>query len=30
MNIINPTTHPYPDNLLYDIFGREWEFPRPG
>ena len=30
MNIINPTTHPYPDNLLYDIFGCEWEFPRPG
>ena len=30
MNIINPTTHPYPDNLLYDIFGGEWEFPRPG
>ena len=29
MNIINPTTHPYPDNLLYDIFGGEWEFPRP-
>ena len=20
----------YPDNLLYDIFGGEWEFPRPG
>ena len=19
----------YPDNLLYDIFGREWEYPRP-
>ena len=30
MNIINPTTIPYPDNLLYDIFGGEWEFPRPG
>ena len=30
MNIINPTTLPYPDNLLYDIFGGEWEFPRPG
>ena len=30
MNTINPTTHPYPDNLLYDIFGGEWEFPRPG
>ena len=29
MNTINPTTHPYPDNLLYDIFGGEWEFPRP-
>ena len=29
MNIIKPTTHPYPDNLLYDIFGGEWEFPRP-
>ena len=29
MNIINPTTIPYPDNLLYDIFGGEWEFPRP-
>lgn len=29
MNIINPTTIPYPDNLLYDIFGCEWEFPRP-
>ena len=23
-------TLPYPDNLLYDIFGGEWEFPRPG
>ena len=22
-------TLPYPDNLLYDIFGCEWEFPRP-
>lgn len=30
MNTINPTTLPYPDNLLYDIFGGEWEFPRPG
>ena len=30
MNIINPNTLPYPDNLLYDIFGGEWEFPRPG
>ena len=30
MNIINPTTLTYPDNLLYDIFGGEWEFPRPG
>ena len=30
MNIIKPTTRPYPDNLLYDIFGGEWEFPRPG
>lgn len=30
MNIINPTTIPYPDNLLYDIFGGEWEFLRPG
>lgn len=30
MNIISPTTLPYPDNLLYDIFGGEWEFPRPG
>ena len=30
MNTINPTTHPYPDNLLYDIFGGEWDFPRPG
>ena len=30
MNFINPTTIPYPDNLLYDIFGGEWEFPRPG
>ena len=30
MNIINPTTLPYPDNLLYDIFGGEWEYPRPG
>lgn len=29
MNTINPTTLPYPDNLLYDIFGGEWEFPRP-
>ena len=29
MNIINPTTHPYPDNLLYDIFCGEWEYPRP-
>lgn len=29
MNTINPTTHPYPDNLLYDIFGGEWEYPRP-
>ena len=29
MNIINPTTLPYPDNLLYDIFGGEWESPRP-
>ena len=29
MNIIKPTTHPYPDNLLYDIFGCEWEFPLP-
>ena len=29
MNIIKPTTHPYPDNLLYDIFGGEWEYPRP-
>ena len=29
MNIINPTTLPYPDNLLYDIFGGEWEYPRP-
>ena len=29
MNIINPTALPYPDNLLYDIFGGEWEFPRP-
>ena len=29
MNIINPTTIPYPDNLLYDIFGGEWEYPRP-
>ena len=19
----------YPDNLLYGIFGREWEYPRP-
>ena len=19
----------YPDNLLYDIFGSEWEYPRP-
>ena len=24
------TTENYPDNLLYDIFGGEWEFPRPG
>ena len=23
-------TLPYPDNLLYDIFCGEWEFPRPG
>ena len=30
MNIIKPTTLPYPDNLLYDIFCGEWEFPRPG
>ena len=30
MNTINPTTLPYPGNLLYDIFGCEWEFPRPG
>ena len=30
MNIINPTTLTYPDNLLYDIIGGEWEFPRPG
>lgn len=30
MNSINPTTLPYPDNLLYDIFGGEWEYPRPG
>ncbi len=30
MNTINPTTLPYPDNLLYDIFDGEWEFPRPG
>lgn len=30
MNTINPTTLPYPDNLLYDIFGGEWEYPRPG
>ena len=29
MNIIKPTTLPYPDNLLYDIFGGEWEYPRP-
>ena len=29
MNTINPTTLPYPDNLLYDIFGGEWEYPRP-
>ena len=29
MNTINPTTLPYPDNLLYDIFGCEWEFPLP-
>ena len=30
MNIINPPPLSYPDNLLYDIFGGEWEFPRPG
>ena len=30
MNTINPTTLPYPENLLYDIFGGEWEYPRPG
>ena len=30
MNTINPTTLPYPDNLLYDIFGGECAFPRPG
>ena len=29
MNIINPNTLPYPDNLLYDIICGEWEFPRP-
>ena len=29
MNIIKPTTLPYPDNLLCDIFMGEWEFPRP-
>ena len=29
MNTINPTTLPYPDNLLYDIFGGDWEYPRP-
>lgn len=24
------TTKNYPDNLLYDIFGCEWEYPHPG